>query len=187
MAAFHDQETQAHANRMIRLAEATMRAMGRSEDEVALLRLAAQLHDIGKIGIPEAILHKPGPLSEDEWEVMRRHPQIGQRVLTQAKGQFGLVSHIVVAHHERWDGQGYPYRLAQQEIPLGARILSVIDAYDAMTSSRPYREALSAEVAREELQHCAGTQFDPQVVEVFLQVLQSQEPQESILPASASV
>ncbi|HEV2655297.1 MAG TPA: diguanylate cyclase, partial [Ktedonobacteraceae bacterium] len=175
MAAFHDQETQAHANRMIRWAEATMRVLGRSEEEVALLRLAAQLHDIGKIGIPEAILHKPGPLTQDEWGVMHRHPQIGQQILTQARGQFGLVSHIVVAHHERWDGQGYPYGLAQQEIPLGARILSVVDTYDAMTSSRPYREALSAMEAREELQRCAGTQFDPQVVDAFLQVLDRPE------------
>jgi len=86
------------------------------------------MHDIGKSGIPEAILHKPGPLSDDEWEIMRQHPQIGQQILTPAKGQFGLVSYIVVAHHERWDGQGYPNRLAQQEIPLGARILSVIDS-----------------------------------------------------------
>ncbi|HEY5002085.1 MAG TPA: diguanylate cyclase, partial [Ktedonobacteraceae bacterium] len=186
MATFHDEETQSHANRMIRLAEATMRVLGRSEDEVVLVRLAAQLHDIGKIGVPDAILHKPGPLTEDEWGVMRRHPQIGQQILTQARGQFGLVSHIIVAHHERWDGQGYPYRLAQQEIPLGARILSVIDAYDAMTSSRPYREALPTAQAHEELRRCAGTQFDPQVVDAFLQVLQKQEAQVNILPASAS-
>src|SRR5450755_188986 len=175
MAAFHDQETQAHANRMIRQAEAVMRALGRSEDEVALLRLAAQVHDIGKIGIPEAILHKPGPLTQDEWGVMRRHPQIGQQILTQARGQFGLVSYIVVAHHERWDGQGYTYGLAQQEIPLGARLLSVVDTYDAMTSARPYREARSVAVAREELQRCAGSQFDPQVVDAFLRVLDGPE------------
>src|SRR5450755_2622002 len=187
MAAFHNQDTQAHANRVVRLAEATMRALGRSEDEVALLRLAAQVHDIGKIGIPDAILQKPGPLTQDEWSVMRRHPQIGQQILAQARGQFGLVSHIVVAHHERWDGQGYPYGLAQQEIPLGARLLSVIDTYDAMTSARPYREALSAAEAREELQRCAGTQFDPQVVAVFLQTLQAQESQGSIVPVSASL
>jgi diguanylate cyclase (GGDEF)-like protein len=186
MATLHDEETQSHANRMIRLAEATMRILNRSEEEVVLLRLAAQLHDIGKIGIPEAILHKPGPLNEDEWDIMRRHPQIGQQILTQARGQFGLVSHIVVAHHERWDGQGYPYRLAQQEIPLGARILSVVDSYDAMTSSRPYREALPTAQAREELLRCAGTQFDPQVVNAFLQVLQTQEAQVNIIPASAA-
>ena len=175
MAAFHGQDTQAHANRMIRQAEAVMRALGRSEDEVALLRLAAQVHDIGKIGIPDAILHKPGPLTQDEWGVMRRHPQIGQRILTQARGQFGLISHIVVAHHERWDGQGYPYGLAQQEIPLGARILFVVDTYDAMTSSRPYREAHSVAMAREELQRGAGSQFDSQVVDAFLHVLDGPE------------
>ena len=123
----------------------------------------------------------------DEWGVMRRHPQIGQQILTQARGQLGLVSHIVVAHHERWDGQGYPYGLAQQEIPLGARLLSVIDTYDAMTSARPYREALSAAEAREELQRCAGSQFDPQVVAVFLQTLQAQESQGSIVPVSTSL
>ncbi len=187
MTTWHDRETQAHANRMIRLAEATMHALGRSQDEVALLRLAAQVHDIGKIGIPQAILQKPGSLSEDEWDVMRRHPQIGQQILAQAKGYFGLVSHIIVAHHERWDGQGYPYRLAGQEIPLGARILCVIDAYDAMTSSRPYREELSKAAARAELQRCAGTQFDPQVVEAFLQVLQAHEPSASIALTPASV
>ncbi len=187
MAAFRDQDTQAHAYRMIQMAEATMRTMGRSEDEVALLRLAVQLHDIGKIGIPDAILHKPGPLTKDEWDVMRLHPQIGQQVLNQAKGQFGLVSHIVVAHHERWDGKGYPYGLAHQEIPLGARILAVIDAYDAMTSSRPYREALSTAEAQKELLHCVGTQFDPQVVVAFLHVLQAQEPEVNMLPASVTL
>ena len=118
---------------------------------------------------------------------MRRHPLMGQQILSQAKGQFGLVSHIVVAHHERWDGKGYPYGLAQQEIPLGARILSVIDSYDAMTSTRPYREALSVEVAREELLRGSGTQFDPQVVDAFLQVLQAQESQVSSVPTSVSL
>lgn len=176
MAAFHDQGTQEHAIRMVRLAEATMRMMGRSEDEVGLLRMATQMHDIGKIGVPSAILQKPGPLTEDEWKIMRRHPQIGQQILTQARGPFELIAHIVVAHHERWDGQGYPYQLAQQEIPLGARILSVVDAYDAMTSSRPYRKAHPAATARAELRQGAGHQFDPQVVEAFLRVLQVQEP-----------
>ncbi len=177
----NDQETQAHVSLMMRLAEATMRALGRSEDEIVLLRLAAQLRDIGKIGIPEDIVQKPGLLTEDEWGVMRCHPQIGQQILAQAKGQFGLISYIVVAHHERWDGQGYPYGLAQQEIPLGARILSVIDAYDAMTSARPYREALSVVEARAELQLGAGSQFDPLVVAAFLQVLQVQKLQKDIV------
>lgn len=186
MAAFHNQGTQAHANRMIELAEATMRALGRSEDEVMLIRLAAQVHDIGKIGISTTILDKPGPLSEDEWDAIRRHPQIGQQILKEAKGHLGLVSHIIVAHHERWDGKGYPYQLAQQEIPLGARILSVIDAYDAMISPRPYREALSVPEAQAELRRCVGSQFDPQVVETFLQVIQARESQASSIPTFVS-
>jgi HD-GYP domain-containing protein (c-di-GMP phosphodiesterase class II) len=150
--------------------------LGRSEEEVQLIRLAAQLHDIGKMGIPDAILHKPGPLTPEEWAVMQSHPRMGQQILTQAGGRLDLISHIVVAHHERWDGQGYPYGLAQQEIPLGARILSVVDSYDAMTSTRPYREACSAEQARAELQRYAGSQYDPRVVDAFLQVLQAPEP-----------
>jgi diguanylate cyclase (GGDEF)-like protein len=144
---------------------------------VQLIRLAAQLHDIGKMGIPDAILHKPGPLTPEEWAVMQSHPRMGQQILTQAGGRLDLISHIVVAHHERWDGQGYPYGLAQQEIPLGARILSVVDSYDAMTSTRPYREACSAAQALAELQRCAGSQYDPRVVDAFLQVLQAPEPQ----------
>jgi diguanylate cyclase (GGDEF)-like protein/putative nucleotidyltransferase with HDIG domain len=177
VASLHDQGTHTHALRMQDLAEATARMLGRSEEEVQLIRLAAQLHDIGKMGIPDAILHKPGPLTPEEWAVMQSHPRMGQQILTQAGGRLDLISHIVVVHHERWDGQGYPYGLAQQEIPLGARILSVVDSYDAMTSTRSYREACSAAQARAELQHCAGSQYDPCVVDAFLQVLQAPEPQ----------
>lgn len=175
VASIHDGKTSAHAHRMVRLAEATTRGLGRSEEEIHLVRLAALFHDIGKIGIPDAILHKPGPLTEDEWTVMRRHPVLGQHILTQVGGLFELLSHIVVAHHERWDGRGYPHGLAQDAIPLGARILSVVDSYGAMTSERPYRPALSDAQARAELQRCAGSQYDPQVVEVFLHVLDATE------------
>jgi len=175
----HDQETHTHALRMLFLAEATTRALGRSEEEVMLIRMAAQMHDIGKIGIPDAILHKPGPLSEQEWTVMRHHPRMSQQILAEAGGRFELVSHIVVAHHERWDGRGYPYGLFGNEIPLGARILAVVDSYDAMTSSRPYRKALSEEQAREELIQCKGVQYDPQVVDAFLHVLREQDPQKN--------
>jgi diguanylate cyclase (GGDEF)-like protein len=179
VASVHDGKTSAHAHRMVRLAEETARGLGRSEEEVHLVRLAALFHDIGKIGIPDAILHKPGPLTGEEWTVMRRHPVLGQHILEQAGGVFELLSHIVVAHHERWDGRGYPHGLAQSAIPLGARILTVVDSYDAMTSERPYRQPMSDAHARAELQRCAGSQYDPQVVEVFLDVLdadaQSQE------------
>lgn len=181
----HDRGTGAHAQRMVYLAEATARMLGRPEEELHLIRLATLLHDIGKIGIPDQILHKPGPLTEEEWGVMRRHPHIGRQILTQAGGQFEIVSHIVIAHHERWDGSGYPYGLAQEAIPLGARILTVVDAFDAMISKRPYREPLPAAEARKELRRWAGIQFDPQVVEAFLCVLNEQEQQEDELEGSA--
>lgn len=171
----HDRGTDAHAHRMVRLAEATAGKLGRSEEELHLVRLAALLHDIGKIGIPDAILHKPGPLTEDEWGVMRRHPEIGRQILEQTGGIFQCLAHIVATHHERWDGSGYPLGLAREEIPLSARILAVVDSYDAMTSDRVYRQALSDEQARAELQRCAGSQYDPEVVQAFLNVLDEQK------------
>ena len=174
-ASAHDGGTYDHSQRMIRLAEETARHLGRSEDEVYLIRLAALLHDIGKIGIPDAILHKPGPLTNDEWAVMRSHPDIGRTILEQTGGILRLLSNIVVAHHERWDGTGYPAQLSGDAIPLGARILSVVDSYDAMISQRAYREPRPVDEAKTELQHCAGSQFDPQVVSAFLTVLDEQK------------
>ena len=168
---FHDQDTAGHGERLALYAQATARILGRPKEELRLIRLAALLHDIGKIGIPGSILHKPGPLTEEEWVIMRRHPEIGRQILAQLGGIFQLLSRIVVAHHERWDGQGYPSGLAKEEIPLGARILAVVDSYDAMTSDRLYRAAFSVTKARAELRRCAGRQYDPQVVEAFLRVL----------------
>ncbi len=121
------------------------------------------LHDIGKIGVPEQILTKPGPLTEEEWRLMRRHPQTGVRVI-RPLGLAPLVGEIVLYHHERWDGEGYPARLTEQEIPLAARIFSVCDALEAMTAPRPYRGALPAPVAFERVRIEAGQQFDPAVV-----------------------
>lgn len=106
---------------------------------------------------------------------MRRHPEMSRQILLQAGGVFERLGHIVVAHHERWDGTGYPYGLAEEDIPMSARILSVLDAYDAMTSQRIYREPLSSLAARAELQNCAGSQFDPYVVEAFMQVLEEED------------
>jgi HD-GYP domain-containing protein (c-di-GMP phosphodiesterase class II) len=174
-ASAHDQGTDAHAHRLVHLAVATARELGRSEEELHLIRLAALLHDIGKISIPDAILHKPGPLTDEEWAIMRRHPQVSCEILEQAGGIFHLLAHIVVAHHERWDGRGYPNGLAQETIPIGARIISVVDSYDAMTSCRVYREPLTIEQAKEELRRCAGSQYDPQVVAAFLHILDEQE------------
>ena len=170
-AAARDGDTYVHAHRLVELAVATARKLDQDEDELHMLRLSAILHDIGKIGIPDAILHKPGPLTDEEWKVMRSHPDIGRSILQEIGGVFNQLAEVVVAHHERWDGTGYPMKLAGGAIPLHARILTVVDSFDAMTSHRVYREPMSIEAARAELQRCSGSQFDPRVVEAFLCVL----------------
>ncbi|HYI35829.1 MAG TPA: diguanylate cyclase [Thermoleophilaceae bacterium] len=136
-------------------------------DEVAR---AAELHDTGKVAIPDAILDKPGPLDDDEWEFMRRHTIIGERILSSAPALIP-VAKLVRSSHERWDGEGYPDGLTGEEIPLGARVVTVCDAYDAMIADRPYRAPKTSEEAMEELRRCAGSQFDPAVVAAFETVL----------------
>jgi HD-GYP domain-containing protein (c-di-GMP phosphodiesterase class II) len=128
---------------------------------------AAFLHDIGKMAIPDQILRKPGPLTDEERDVMRRHSEIGHGMLVRIPF-LREAAEIVLAHQEAYDGSGYPRGLRGEEIPLGARIFAVADTLDAMTSDRPYRRALPISAAREEIQRCSGTQFDPQVVKVFL-------------------
>ena len=127
------------------------------------------LHDIGKIGIPDAILLKPGPLTPAEWKIMRRHPEIGRQLVEKIPFLSGAVP-IVYHHHERWDGTGYPLGLRGEAIPLGARIFAVADAFDAMTFDRPYSRAISFEAARAEIERCAGTHFDPAVVATFVTI-----------------
>jgi HD-GYP domain-containing protein (c-di-GMP phosphodiesterase class II) len=134
--------------------------------ELDQLMEAAELHDIGKVAVPDAILDKPAALDEQEWGFMRRHTILGERILTGAPA-LREVARLVRASHERFDGRGYPDGLAGEEIPLGARIVAVCDAFDAMTSDRPYRSATSADDARRELERCAGSQFDPAVVAAF--------------------
>jgi HD-GYP domain-containing protein (c-di-GMP phosphodiesterase class II) len=129
----------------------------------------ALLHDVGKIGVPDAILLKPGKLTDAEWEVMRRHTVIGHQMIGRIKFLRGAAD-IVLHHHERWAGGGYPTGISGEEIPLGARIFSIIDTFDAMTSKRPYKEALPIATARAEILRCAGTQFDPSLVKEFLQI-----------------
>lgn len=141
------------------LADAVDPTLTQSDDFV----FGCLLHDVGKIGVPENILMKPGPLTADEWEVMRRHPQTGVRVV-QPLGLGQTVSNVVLYHHERWDGAGYPERLAGEEIPLAARVFSVCDALEAMTATRPYRGPLPASVAFERVRLESGLQFDPDVV-----------------------
>ena len=172
--AHRDASTADHCQRVGDLCVATGKGL-MSVQQTFVLEVAAMLHDIGKLGVPDAILLKPGPLSEEEWAIMRTHPYIGRQILLETGGVFEQLAHIVIAHHERWDGQGYPARLVQDAIPLGARIISVVDAYDAMTSDRAYREAMPVAEARIELQRCAGSQFDPLIVETFLGMLDEQE------------
>ncbi|MFN7036907.1 MAG: HD-GYP domain-containing protein [Bellilinea sp.] len=162
-----DFSTGSHCRRVTRMAEQVALRMGCTFREVQDVRRAALLHDIGKIGIPDQILHKPGPLTEREWAIMRQHPEIGARILRLVHG-LSEVARLVLAHHERYDGSGYPYGLSGDSIPLGARILAVVDAFGAMTTDRVYRPALSFRDALAELKRCAGTDFDPKVVDVFL-------------------
>ena len=148
------------------LAETTARSLGLELEDVEAVRQAAQLHDIGKVAIPETILHKAGPLDDDEWAFMRRHSEIGERIIGEAPA-LSRVAAMVRASHERFDGGGYPDGLSGKDIPLGARIVAVCDAFDAMITERPYSAAKTPEAAEQELRDCAGTQFDPVVVEAF--------------------
>jgi HD-GYP domain-containing protein (c-di-GMP phosphodiesterase class II) len=146
-----------------------MRLSAKELDELVLL---AVLHDIGKVGIKESVLQKTETLTAEDWEEMKKHPEIGCRI-AQNTPELGPIAEYILCHHERWDGQGYPQGLKGEEIPLLCRILAVADAYDAMTSDRTYRKALSREEAIEEIKRNAGTQFDPQIVEMFLESIKS--------------
>jgi diguanylate cyclase (GGDEF)-like protein len=160
-----DTYTGSHSERVAELAARIAWRVTADQEQVELTRLAASLHDLGKLAIPEEILRKPGPLTEPERLVLERHPQIGFRMLE----SLGVdpVADWVLHHHERWDGTGYPDGLSGEEIPLGARIIFVADAYDAMTSDRVYRRRLSDELALAELNRCAGSQFDPEIVDAL--------------------
>jgi diguanylate cyclase (GGDEF)-like protein len=155
-----------HVERVSELSSAVAEALGEPEHEVRRVRLASRLHDVGKTAIPAAILDKPGPLDEREWEFMRRHPLIGERIVMAAPA-LASTAEIIRSSHERVDGQGYPDGLAAGDIPLGSRIIAVCDAFDAMTSDRVYRKSMSVEAALGELRNHAGTQFDRVVVEAF--------------------
>jgi len=164
-----DCETKHHCRRVQVYAVMLAQRLGVSPEQLVDISYGALLHDVGKIGVPDSILLKPGKLTEDEWGVMRRHTVIGHQMISKIKFLRGAAD-IVLHHHERWDGQGYPNRVAGEKIPLGARIFSIIDTFDAITSKRPYKEALPVTTAREEIQRCAGTQFDPALVQEFLRI-----------------
>jgi diguanylate cyclase (GGDEF)-like protein len=175
-----DTYTGSHSARVAELAARVAARLGLDQEQVEFSRLAGSLHDLGKLAIPEEILRKPGPLTGPERLVLERHPQIGFRMLD----SLGIapVAEWILHHHERWDGTGYPDRLPGPEIPLGARIIFVVDAYDAMTSDRVYRGRLRQVDALAELERCAGTQFDPQVVAALAEELKPAEQDE---PAAA--
>ena len=164
-----DTETLGHSLRVASYTVAVARRMGVGEPDLTDIYRGALLHDVGKIGVPDAILRKPGKLTPEEWVEMRRHPEIGHRILQGIKFLEGA-REIVLSHQETYDGSGYPRGLKGKEIPLGARIFAVVDTLDAMTSDRPYRKALPYEAARAEILKYSGTQFDPDVVQAFLDI-----------------
>jgi response regulator RpfG family c-di-GMP phosphodiesterase len=164
-----DVGTQSHSRRVLGYSLAIARAHGMPDGRIAELEHGVLLHDIGKIGIPDSILLKPGPLTPEEWRTMRTHPEIGKRLIERIPFLRGAVP-VVHCHHERWDGTGYPRGLRGDAIPLGARIFAVADALDAMTYDRPYSRAISFEAARREITRSAGTHFDPAVVDAFLTI-----------------
>ena len=164
-----DSETGGHSDRVLRYMDLVIEQVDVDEASLSMLRRGALLHDIGKIGVPDNVLRKPAALSEAEWITMRKHPEYGARIVA------GIpfledVSQIVRHHHERWDGAGYPDKLAGEAIPLGARIFAVADSFDAMTSDRPYRRAMSIAAACAEIARCRGTQFDPVVADAFARI-----------------
>jgi putative two-component system response regulator len=165
-------ETHTHTQRVTRLSLQLARALGIRGPALTGIEWGAGLHDVGKIGIPDAILLKPSSLTREEWEMMKQHCEIGHRMLRGFEFLRDALA-VVLHHHERYDGNGYPHRLSGERIPFSARIFAVVDAYDAMTSDRPYRAPLAPEEAMEELARCAAAQFDPLVVDAFLNLSES--------------
>jgi len=158
-----------HSSRVTAYAEALARRIGWAGQKIEELKLGGSLHDVGKMSVAEHILRKPGPLTDAEATALRRHPAEGVRLIAGIE-RFRPALPYVLFHHERWDGAGYPTGRRGREIPVEARILAVADAFDAMTSDRPYRPALSHDEALAEVERCAGTQFDPQIARIFLEL-----------------
>lgn len=165
-----DEYTRGHSDRVSEYAVLIGKKLGLSEEDIKTLRIGGLFHDIGKIGVPDSILLKPGKLTDDEYSEIKNHPSIGAHILSSASIFSNLIP-IVKHHHEKYDGTGYPSRLAGTDIPYLARITAVADTFDAMTSRRPYRDAIFIEKVKEEFIRCSGTQFDPDLATVFVDIL----------------
>lgn len=181
-----DPYTAGHSLRVAEYSHALALAMGLSEEDADTIRVAAQLHDIGKIGIPDIVLSKPGPLTPDERGLIRLHPQIGCKILKKV-GRFEKLLGVVELHHENHDGSGYPYGLAGHAVPIEARIVHVADAFDAMTSNRSYRSALTLQSAIHEIERNAGRMFDPQAAQAFLKLIGTGEIEVGGFDVSAEI
>jgi diguanylate cyclase (GGDEF)-like protein/PAS domain S-box-containing protein len=168
------QETKEHSKRLQEMAQQMGQVLHLSFHQLIELDLLARLHDLGKIAIPQNILNKPGPLSPEEWEKVKQHPEIGYRI-AQSSPDLISIGESILVHHERWDGLGYPRGIKGEEIPLNARIITIIDAYDVMVNGRPYKNPMTPEEALNELQKNAGTQFDPNLVKLFLQIIKGDQ------------
>ena len=178
-AEYRDDDTGAHTQRVGRLSAMLGRALGMSDVDVELIRRAAPLHDVGKIGIPDAILLKPGPLTDEEYEVMKTHTVIGARILSgNTSPHLQLAEEIALTHHERWNGTGYA-GLGGEDIPLPGRIVAVVDVFDALTHDRPYKEAAPVPLALEEIRRQSGRHFDPPIAAAFVELVASSELGES--------
>jgi HD-GYP domain-containing protein (c-di-GMP phosphodiesterase class II) len=169
-----DHETEGHSRRVVDLTMALAKEMGIPKSEWIHIKRGALLHDIGKMGVPDEILQKPGKLSDEEQEVMRRHPLYAEQWLKRIR-YLRPALNIPIYHHERWDGSGYPYELKQNDIPLAARLFAVVDVWDALNSDRPYRDAWLEEDVKDYLRQQAGIQFDPEIVETFLEMIAAQD------------
>lgn len=162
-----DSYTASHSSRVADIAECLCRWLRLPAEQAETIHIAAHVHDIGKIGIPDAILHKSGKLTDEEWAVMQCHPMIGFNILSKVGG-FEEIALCVRHHHERWDGSGYPGGLSGDAIPLGARIISLADSVDAMISERKYRQKLTADYCRSEIARCRGSMYDPKIADLVL-------------------
>ena len=166
-----DPYTAGHSKRVSDMATKVCELIGLKKEDIQKIHIAAHLHDIGKIGVPDAVLNKEGKLTDEEWEYIRKHPQSGADILSKSH-RLSELKNMVLCHHERYDGKGYPNGIKGKEIPILGRILAVCDSFDAMVSRRAYKEKLSVEYAIGELENGKGTQFDPDVAQAFIELVE---------------